>query len=64
VVEKLAKVGTGLGFGGFRPEEEGELLARVGQIAVEDEKGEEGTKAVGIDLGDRLLLRVDQQVAK
>jgi len=50
LVEQLAKVVAGLGLGCIRPEEESQALALLRNIAMQDEIGEQGLQAHGIEL--------------
>src|SRR5690242_16384332 len=45
LVEQLAQVIARLGFGGVGPEVEGELLARLGSVPVQEKIGEQGLEA-------------------
>jgi len=59
LVEQLAQVIARLGFGGVGPEEEGKMLALLGNIAMQHEIGEQGAQARGIETG-HLLIAVEQ----
>jgi hypothetical protein len=53
-----------LGFFRLRPEEEGELFARLGAIGLEDEIGKERPKAGFVDDVERLTSGGDAEVAE
>src|SRR6266566_8022005 len=59
LVEQLAQVIARLGLGGVGPEEEGQMLALLGNIAMQHEIGEQGAQARGIEAG-HLLVVVEQ----
>jgi len=64
LVEQLAQVIARLGLGGVGPEEEGKMLALLGNIAMQHEIGEQGAQARGIEAG-HLLIAVEQvKIAK
>ena len=54
LVEQLAQVVARLGLGCVGPEEEGEMLALLGDIPMQHEIGEQRTQAHGIEAGDWL----------
>jgi hypothetical protein len=60
-VEELPQVGVRLGLGGLRPEEEGELLARLRGAAMQEDIGEQGLQASGEHTGQ---LRIRQREAE
>ena len=52
LVEQVPQVGAGLGFGGVGPEEERQVPARLGRVAMEDQVGQQGLQARGIHGAD------------
>jgi hypothetical protein len=63
-VEEGAQVAAGLGLGGVGPELEGEVGAGLGCVAVEEEVGQEGLKARGVDAGEGGTLVVQTELAE
>ncbi len=59
LVEQLAQVIARLSLGGVGPEEEGKMLALLGNIAMQHEIGEQGAQARGIEVG-HLSVTVDK----
>ena|SRR2546422_8105319 len=64
LVEQLAQVIASLGLGGVGPEEEGKMLALLGNIAMQHEIGEQGAQARGIEVGHLLVVVEQAEVAK
>src|SRR6266550_9134078 len=58
-MEQLAQVIASLGLGCVGPEEEGKMLALLRSIAMQDEVGEQGLQAQGVEAG-HLPVSVDQ----
>jgi hypothetical protein len=63
-VEQLAQVIASLGLGGVGPEEEGKMLALLGNIAMQHEIGEQGAQARGIEVGHLLVVVEQTEIAK
>jgi hypothetical protein len=63
-MEEGAEVGPSLGFGRVGPELEGEVGAGLGGVAVEEEIGEEGLEAGGVDVGDGGAIVVQAEFAE
>ena len=64
LVEQLAQVIASLGLGGVGPEEEGKMLALLGNIAMQHEIGEQGAQARGIEVGHLLVAVVKIEFAE
>ena len=64
VVQQLPEIGARLGFAGFRPEQRGQLFARLRRIAVQQQPGEQRLQPAGVDRQDGLLRTGDQQIVK
>ena len=64
LVEQLAQVIARLGLGGVGPEEEGQMLALLGNIAMQHEIGEQGAQARGIEVGHLLVVVEQAEIAK
>ena len=64
LVEQLAQIIASLGLGGVGPEEEGEMLALLGNIAMQNEIGEQGAQARGIEVGHLLVVVEQAEIAK
>jgi len=64
LVEQLAQVITSLGLGCVRPEEEGQVLTLLGNIAMQHEIGEQGLQARGIEAGHLLVIVEQAEIAK
>src|SRR6266550_1603271 len=64
LVEQLAQVIARLGLGCVGPEEEGQVLALLGNIAMQHEIGEQGAQASGIEVGHLLVVVAQAEIAK
>jgi hypothetical protein len=64
LVEQLAQIIARLGLGGVGPEEEGKMLALLGDIAMQHEVGEQGAQARGIEVGHLLVVVEQAELAK
>ena len=64
VMQQLPEIGPCLRFDGFRPKEKCQLFARLRRLAIEDQPGEQGLQAVGIDRQDGLLRAGDLQIVE
>ncbi len=64
VMEQLTEIGAGLRLDGFRPKEKCQLFARLRRLAIEDQPGQQGLQAVGVDRQDGLLRAGDQQIVE
>src|SRR6266699_240603 len=64
LVEQLAQVIASLGLGCVGPEEEGKMLALLGNIAMQHEIGEQGAQARGIEVGHLLVVVKQAKIAK
>ena len=64
MMQKLAQIGSRLRLTGGRPKKEGEPLAGLWDIALQDQVRNQGLKTVGIDSSDRLSGEGDSQVAE
>src|SRR6266516_2287234 len=64
LVEQLAQVIARLGLGCVGPEEEGQVLALLGNIAMQHEIGEQGAQARGIEVGHLLVVVAQAEIAK
>jgi hypothetical protein len=64
LVEQLAQVVARLGLGCVGPEEEGEMLALLGNIPMQHEIREQRTQAHGIEASDRLAVVEQDEIAK
>src|SRR5437899_6927793 len=64
LVEQLAQVIASLGLGCVGPEEEGKMLALLGNIAMQHEIGEQGAQARGIEVGHLLVVVEQAEIAK
>ncbi|MFL5664755.1 MAG: hypothetical protein ACJ8BW_25925 [Ktedonobacteraceae bacterium] len=64
LVEQLAQVIARLSLGGVGPEEEGQMLALLGYIAMQHEIGEQGAQARGIEAGHLLVVVAQVKIAK
>ena len=63
-MEQLAQVIASLGLGCVGPEEEGKMLALLGNIAMQHEIGEQGAQARGIEAGHLLVVVEQAEIAK
>ena len=64
LVQQLAQVIARLGLGGIGPEEEGKMLALLGNIAMQHEIGEQGAQTRGIEVGHLLVVVAQAEIAK
>jgi hypothetical protein len=64
LVEQLAQVIASLGLGGVGPEEEGQMLTLLRNIAMQHEIGEQGLQARGIEAGYLLVIIEQTEIAK
>src|SRR5207342_1239316 len=64
LVEQFAQVIASLGLGGVGPEEEGKMLALLGNIAMQHEIGEQGAQARGIEAGHLLVVVEQAEIAE
>ena len=64
MMQKLAQIGSRLRLTGGRPKKEGEPLAGLRDIAMQDQAGNQRLKTVGIDSSDRLSGEGDPEVAE
>jgi hypothetical protein len=63
-MKKLPQIRSRLRFSRSRPQEEGQPLARLRRIRVQDQVCDERVKAVCVDGRDRLTCDADAQVAE
>jgi hypothetical protein len=63
-VEEISQVGQSLLLRGIWPEEEGQAMAGRGAFAVEEEVGQQGLEAGGIDSGQRLSSAEEPKAAQ
>lgn len=56
-MDQVAQVGAGLGFGRVRPEQERQVLALQGGFAMQQQVGQEGLQAGGIQPRDRFPVK-------
>ena len=64
LVEQLAQVIASLGLGSIGPEEKGQMLALLGNIAMQHEIGEQGAQAHGIEVSHLLVIVEQAEIAK
>jgi hypothetical protein len=64
LMHQLAQVVAGLRLGCVRPEEEGETMARLGHVAMQDEIGEQGLHAHRVEVRYRLVAKAHAEIAE
>jgi hypothetical protein len=64
VVQQVAQIGVGLGFGRIGPEEESELRTGLRRITPQYELGQQGLQAGGLEGGHRRFVEKETKIAE